>query len=173
MEGRETGRVGSGLDAWERLEMLWDDNVIGFNLTSQVSLLLTLRDAMLDAVRAVTRSAAGWQFPALLALGVASVLLLVRHRRGGRAPAMSRAREGLAFYARVQRLLARRGYPRGSGQTPLEVAERAAREGGDAGEAAVALTRAYYAARFGRQPPDPASVRALLARLEALSPRRR
>jgi hypothetical protein len=166
LEGRAVTQDSDAVEAWRRVEMLWDDNVIGFNYTVQVGFLIGAREVLHDVIA----GASGRRWALLLAgAGAAAmpVLLLLRRRRRRRRG----RRAGIAFYATAQRMLERRGWRREPGQTPLELAELAAREGGAAGGAAVELTRLYYAARFGEHPADAARVRRLLAEMAAL-PRR-
>jgi len=73
---------------------------------------------------------------------------LVRRRRAG-------ATQSVEFYARLERLLARRGLCRPAGQTPREFAMAAAGQlDRDLAEAPERVVAAFYQVRFGRRPLD-------------------
>jgi hypothetical protein len=169
--GREVARSSDALEIWRQIELLWDDNVIGFNFTFQLGFLIGAKEVLDDVV---ARMSGWWRLLGIAVagpiVGVAAFVMRRRMRRSSRARAAD-----VAFYAAAQRLLERRGWRREPGQTPLEIAHLAARStgpGDSAGEAVMELTRLYYAARFGGHAVDATRVRSLLTAMEAL-PRHR
>lgn len=173
-EGREVARTSDAVEIWRQIELLWDDNVVGFNYTFQLGFLVSAKE-VIDAVAGRLRES-GWPIAFAVAGACAAAGLLVLRRRIRLSPRARRA--DVAFYAAAQRLLERRGWRREPGQTPLEIARRAASAtggadaAGGAGEAVLELTRLYYAARFGGHAADASRVRRLLVAMQAL-PRRR
>ena len=150
-------------EIWRQIEILWDDNVIGFNYTAQLGFLTTVREWWDGASGWARRSSSLLQRGALAlaALGAGWIALaLLRRRRGG-----SIGWRRVPFYARALKLLARRGHRRRPSQTPLELAREVAERDSARGEAALELTRLYYDARYGGKPADPGRVSELLARL--------
>lgn len=162
--GTQSPGFDDAVEIWRQVQILWDDNVIGFNYTFQLGFIATAQDA-LAALRARAR---GWGgvagagvVLALVLLAGAGVLRAARRRR----PRGMRPR--VAFYARAVKLLARKGHARRPDQTPLEHAREVAAKDPAAGEAALEIARLYYDARYGGVAPDEKKVRELLDRLAA------
>ena len=150
-------------EIWRQAQMLWDDNVIGFNYTAQLGFLTSVQEWWTGARAWVSRSARllqqGAIAVAVLACGCAAILLL---RRRGASPLGGRR---VPFYARALRLLARRGHRRRPSQTPWELAREVAARDPVRGQAALEITRLYYDVRYGGAAVDPARVSELLGRL--------
>jgi transglutaminase-like putative cysteine protease len=158
------------------LRSRWVRYVVDYNLRDQFQAALALHretarlragagDTLAGLTRRVGLLAGSWRWLAGVgALGAAALLVLRRRGGvvGGRRAAAAR------FYARLQRVLARRGLVPADGETPLELARRAA--GAEPTLApAEEITRLYYRVRFGEEPLTPdesARVGALLAALE-------
>ncbi len=155
--------LGDAVELWRRVELIWDDNVIGFNYTVQIGMLGSIQDAVAAARRwiAPTRSAILAALAA--ALGLALMVAWIRWVRRRRVA----ARHRIAFYDQAARILARRGFRRRPEQTPWELAAEFAAVDPAAGPAAIEITRLYYAARWGGADPDSARVAELLRRLAA------
>jgi transglutaminase-like putative cysteine protease len=120
----------------------------------------------------------------LLAVGVSLAVRWLARRLLGRfgrgAGPDSALASGLAVYQRLMRLLAEAGLERPAGETPREFARRAAsllsaRLDGAPGlpELPTAVVEAFYRVRFGHHALEPAAVRDLDARLDALAARLR
>lgn len=154
-------------DLFRWVEMLWDDKVVGFNYSHQLSALITLREwlaALLDALRG-SPAVAAWLVAPLA--GAGGGVALLRWLRRDRRPSSR-----VAFWARVERLLRRRGHARRPGCTALELAAAVGREHPREGAALRALAEHYHAVRFGGVAPDPELVAPLWATLKALPSRR-
>jgi hypothetical protein len=102
------------------------------------------------------------------ALGGVLASLLWRRRRGVAAgvtsrPQSRRSREVKGAFDRATRAIERRTTPRAVGETPRELAVRAAVRGDPGAAAYSELVLLYYASRFGAQAVDQARVEALAA----------
>jgi transglutaminase-like putative cysteine protease len=169
-QGYGAGRFGRYLDF---LRTRWTRYVIDYSLRDQMQAALVLRqqtgrlregvDSALTRRVGLPAGAGRWiAAAAVLAAAAASLL----GRRAGRAAggAGRRGRGGVRFHARLQRALARRGFVPAPGETPLELARRAAEGAGPPLIPAEEITRFYYRVRFGAEPLIPAEA----ARVEAL-----
>lgn len=149
-------------NALEQLEIAWDDHVIGFNYTHQLSFLITVRDAVVETASSVARRGVGWVggVAVLVVLAVGAAALRARSRRG-RSPRP----EGAVAYQRALRVLEKRGFRRRPGQTAWELAREVARRDAALGPPLLEVTRLYLDARFGGRRWDPRRGAELLAEL--------
>lgn len=184
-----SGRISQYFDA---LRMRWSRYVVDYNVGDQALVAMELRrqsavfrgrlsilwDTWTLTIRRGLRTA--WRDHGRAALGVvalvAIVLVVCRRTRPGEIAAawLLRARlrrTPVAFYDRMLRVLARRGYPRPPEATPREfVASLSNRP--QVREPAAALTTLYEQIRFGGQLLTPAEGKRaalLLRQLEAAS----
>jgi hypothetical protein len=161
-----SGPLGKYFDA---LRMRWNRYVIDFNLTDQATMATALRQQSLSLRGTLGRAWDLWSFRVRrtlhrlwrqygyllapgLALIVAALMLRRRSRPGAarvfwRLPGLRRG-PAVAFYARMLRLLARRGHRRSRAMTPREFAAGLAGRPPLFGPVAE-LTALYERVRFG------------------------
>lgn len=160
-----TGVLAFVRDLVEATSQRWSRHVVGYDLRQQVDLLRSVRSrydrlrTRHDFVGAVFASP---RRLALLTLGILLVgtgaWLLYRRRPTSLPPGAQPADEGAAthqavqLYRSLEAALAAHGVPRPSSTPPLAHARALAEAGHPVGPEAVALTRLYLQARFGRQP---------------------
>ncbi|HYB72933.1 MAG TPA: DUF3488 and transglutaminase-like domain-containing protein [Candidatus Sulfotelmatobacter sp.] len=175
-QGYGAGRLARYLDF---LRTRWTRYVVDYSLQDQLQAAQLLRqqtgrlrEGAGSALGRLTRRGGGgagagrWVVAAAVLIAAAACLL---GRRGVGAGAGRRRGDNVRFQARLQRALARRGFVPAPGETPLELARRAAEGGGAPLAPAEEITRLYYRVRFGAEPLAPAEaarVEALLAALE-------
>ncbi len=96
-----------------------------------------------------------WIAVALFGAGLAWVIAhaLIRRKRGRRAPRQFR------YYARMERLLGRRGFRRPGAQTPWEFSAAIAGRRWPAAAEVAAITDRFCRARYGARPPTEAELR--------------
>ena len=178
--GQGPGRLTRFLDF---LKTRWTRYVVDYNLRDQIQVTQAIRQHTAWARAEVAGALGEWTrrvgLPAWAWRGLgAGVLLMVtagllRLGRGGGRRRRGRWSGGdVQFFLRLQRALARRGLSAAPGETPLELAHRAATA--EQGLApAEEITRLYYRVRFGAKPLVPheaARVEAQLAALESPTP---
>jgi uncharacterized protein (DUF58 family) len=170
-------------DLTSTVARLWDDYVIGIDLDDQARGFMALRDALAAALtgsgdrlvefgRGGARLA-GWA--AALILAVAAAVILRRLPGGGFGRRRPPGAEGSMppFYGRLLRWLSRRGMARRPGETPAELADRAAATLPAAAAQRVRdLTDLYYRVRYdgGGGAPARRLARRLLADLRRGKP---
>lgn len=76
------------------------------------------------------------------------------------------------FYRRMLELLARQGFVKAPGDTPMEFARQVHRQGGAGYDALPVITRYYYQVRFGSRVLSPPEAKEVARTLKALSARR-
>jgi len=142
---------------WDTLRLRWFRYVVEYDLGKQVSLLQGIR-----GVLSMSSPRTGWlqrHLRLVLAvcvglLGLAALAYWRRRRRRQTPPqgiAVTReSHQATQLYRRMLRLLARRGYAKPAGDTPLEFLDRLARNGCDPGCVLLVdrLTRWYYQLRY-------------------------
>jgi transglutaminase-like putative cysteine protease len=151
---------------------MWDKLIVRYNAKSQADVLSVMSPPSVLSVIALY--GAGLVLPPLAVLGGLATFLILRVRRSRRVVAGREA--GAACYARLVRLLARRGrLKRAAWQTPRELAA-----GARGLLTARPLTAAladlpdrvvdlFYRVRYGGQAPEPGEVVRLNARLDELA----
>ena len=174
-QGYGAGRFARYLDF---LRTRWTRYVVDYSLRDQMQAALLLRqqtarlrESAGSALGGLTRrvgipAGTGQWIAAAAVLAAAAVWLRRRRTRGG---AGRRGGVEIHFYARLQRALAQRGFVPAPGETPLELARRAAEATGPPLAPAEEIARLYYRVRFGAKPLAPAEaarIEALLATLE-------
>jgi transglutaminase-like putative cysteine protease len=160
------------------LRTRWTRYVVDYSLRDQMQAALFLRQQTarlrqgvgFALTRRVGLPAGAWRWIAAAAVLAATAVFLLGRRAGGPAEGAGRRRgSDVRFHARLRRALARRGFVPAPGETPLELARRAADGAGPPLAPAEEITRLYYRVRFGAEPLAPAEaarVEALLATLE-------
>ena len=165
-EGALTALASSISAMLDALRTSWEDDVVGYDLRAQRTLAVRLARWLRSASspsepRAATEApapapsgGAPWQVVVAIAAAVIALALVTRvvRRRGTAeraAPIPPSAREAVALYQELERVLAARGAARPPTRTPREHAE-SLRDAGFAQSAAVAeITERYLEARFG------------------------
>jgi transglutaminase-like putative cysteine protease len=182
----ESGWLGKYFDA---LRMRWNRYVIDYNVGDQALLAMSLRRQSTAFRQSLGRTWDLWSLTvyrkvrrlwrqhgtaigALIALLAAAAFLFRRVAAGGMGSAwLTRVwarRTPVAFYERMLRLLARRGYPRPPAATAREFASTLA--GRPRWHAPVAeLTALYERVRFGGEPLTPSDQRRASALLRELA----
>jgi len=106
-----------------------------------------------------------WAVAALVAVGLAWVIAqgILRRKRGRRAPRQFK------YYARMERLLRRRGFRRAGAQTPWEFSAALAERQWPAAAEVAAITDRFCRARYGARPLTEADLREIEQALRAIS----
>jgi len=181
---------------WDWFELVWSEWVINYDFTHQITLAQNLQRssrnwterARMDLERThrrILERLKAWQARAIdapyilpVALGVLVTLILLLHGRTpwqavatlwglyGASAGELNPRTATIRYQHMLRLLARRGWKKSPGQTPLEFAASlpATELIGAVGQ----LTDLYQAARFGSRRPDAQKMSDLLQRIQTL-----
>jgi transglutaminase-like putative cysteine protease len=161
------------------LKTRWTRYVVDYTLGDQIQVTQAIRQRTAWAraevaatfgewTRQIGLPAWAWRWVAAGALAVAAAGLLRLRRGGGLRQGGRWAGGDVRFFLQLQRALARRGLSAVPGETPLELARRAAAAERNLAPAEE-ITRLYYRVRFGAKPlaPDEAAhVATLLAGLE-------
>jgi hypothetical protein len=166
---------GSDDDSWgvtqfmETLDLVWYSHVISFDRSSQRDLAATLMGAMMSIPRIVNRNLL--IFFAILSAGFIPWLY-----RRVRAPLAALARPQRTstptadhFYARLLRVLAKRGHNRSPEQTPTEFLGQLRTTNATAIEQIAQITQIFCDSRYGEQPLPPeeiARLKELLTQIE-------
>ena len=110
-----------------------------------------------------------WIAAALFGVGLAWVIArgIIGRRRGRRGP------RRFKYYARMERLLARRGFRRPGAQTPWEFSAALAERRWPAVAEVAAITDRFCRARYGARPPTEADLREIEQALRVISRTRR
>ena len=105
-----------------------------------------------------------WIAAVLFALGLAWVIArgIIWRRRGRRAPGQFK------YYARMERLLIRRGFRRPGAQTPWEFSAVLAERRWPAAAEVAAITDRFCRARYGARPPTEADLREIEQALQVI-----
>lgn len=186
--GSPWSRAGLWLDA---MDMFWQEWVLGYDIDQQMKLAFEVdksrRRLSFAGLERWARSAMGWLKAAgtqahgvapQLAAGVAGVAgsaiacwwlfgwlrerkRMIRLRRG-----QMLAGDASRLYARMLRLLHRRGYTRAPGQTPREFARSVTNS--PVAREVEEFTNAYHEARYGNRPGAAARMAELLDTIEHL-----
>jgi hypothetical protein len=156
-----TGVLAFVRDMVEAAAQRWDRNVVGYDMSQQVSLLRAVRDhygsfrsknklgaAMLASPRRVLFTALG------LASVTAGVVFWLRRRKPTERPprpseSEQKQRENADLYRALDAALTERGAPRPSGTPPLTHVKALLHLGHPVAEPALRLTERYLRARFG------------------------
>ena len=183
-------RIGRNIYDWT--EWLWVTNVLNFDSTSQAGLYGRLqriagflKERMTGPIEriALRLSMRSFEPPKLsgtfykILIGIAWITMallgiwlvwnvargIIRPRRGRRAPAQIR------FYARMERLLARRGFRRAGAQTPWEFSAALAELHWPAAAEVASITGRFCRARYGARPPTETDLREIEQALQAIS----
>jgi hypothetical protein len=168
-------------DLTSTVARLWDDYVIGIDLDDQARGFMALRDALAATLtgsgnrlvefgRGGARLA-GWAAALVLAVGAAVILWRLPGGRRRQSPGTAGSMP--PFYGRLLRWLSRRGMTRRPGETPAELADRAAATLPAAAAQRVRdLTDLYYRVRYdgGGGAPARRLARRLLADLRRGKP---
>ncbi|MGH7369976.1 MAG: transglutaminase TgpA family protein, partial [Candidatus Methylomirabilaceae bacterium] len=163
------GRVARYLDA---LGMQWDRYVVAYSLSDQlrlvsvarrradlvrertIELLGGLRRAMAGALRLLIDGSPGARLRLLLpAAAIIGVVMALRQRGvGGSRLLLGGDRRDLQFYRRLLALLARRGFRKEPGVTPLEFAAGVEAHGHPDLAGVSRVVDLYYRVRYARRP---------------------
>jgi hypothetical protein len=173
--GQAAGRLTRFLDF---VKTRWTRYVVEYSLRDQVQAAQALRQRAGWVRQGVGSTFGGWTrrfgLPAgaWRWLGMAAILagaavFLTVVRGGPRGRAGHWGGTDARFFARLQRTLARRGLVAAAGETPLELALRAAAAAPNL-VPAEEITRLYYRVRFGAQPLAPHEAACVEAQLAAL-----
>jgi hypothetical protein len=153
----------------ETLDLVWYSHVISFDRASQRDLAAGLMGAMMSIPRIVNRNLI--IFFILLSLGF--IPWLYRRVRVPFAalakPQRTSSPTADHFYARLLRLLAKRGHDRSPEQTPAEFLEQLRARNAAAIEPIGQITQIFCDSRYGEQPLPPeeiARLKELLAQIE-------
>jgi transglutaminase-like putative cysteine protease len=194
----ERSEVGLASNVWAELGAMidalrtrWDEAVVGYDLRAQRSLARSFARWLRSMVpsraepeperpegEAGARSAAGGPSPVRWLVGVAAAVVvglairaLRRRRRAARSGLSAvpiSAREIVALYHALDRVLGARGRARPPGRTPREHAELLAREGFSHAADVAAITDRYLDVRWGGGEIPDAELAELRARLRAI-----
>ena len=185
--GIESGWLATLRDIADAVKTRWSEDVVGYDLRSQVALFGTIRrwlgnegggeergpDPRGSDARG-ERSVPGWVWVALLALAALVVAGAVLWRRRRAKPArLDPAVEGaVRLYRGLDAALTKLGYPRPPDRTPVE--HVAAIEGLGFSELDLVreVTRAYLSARYGAEPIPAPDLERLENAVRALRGRR-
>lgn len=153
----------------ESLDLVWYSQVISFDRESQRELVAGMMGAMMSIPGVVSRN-----LPIFFLLLAAGFVPWIYRRTRGPLASLSKARAASAptadhFYARLLRLLAKRGFHRNPEQTPAEFLDSL--RGTDAGpiQEIAEITRVFCDSRYGEQPLSPDEIQRLsdlLSRIE-------
>jgi hypothetical protein len=168
---------GGGGDDWgwgvtqfiESLDLVWYSQVITFDRQSQRELMTNFMGAMMSIPRVVNRNLA--IFFALLAAGF---LPWIYGKTKKPLAALAQAKKQTVpsadhFYARLLRILARRGFHRAPEQTPAEFLEALRAANAPAFDEIAQITQTFCDSHYGEQSLPPEEIQrltALLARVE-------
>ncbi len=186
---RPLGRLSGMLDY---LRFRWDRYVVYYNLRDQLTVVGSMSDmytaarkAFSDAAKSLKSDKNGGGIGGLFKyatrakasalVGVAAALLLaagsvatwyvLRRRRDGSAES------SVKFYARMLRLLGKRGYQRPHGRTPMEFARSLPAGVGRLNEEVSYVTEVYYRVRFGGGKPTADEIEKIEKVIEGLNER--
>ncbi len=161
----ETGLLAELRAIVDAVRSQWLQNVVGYDLERQISILSELRALMSSLSEPESSPEARGQESRSMTSSLAPWLLLVpllallfggawwfRASLVGRNGADSDATQ---LYRDLEKALRRRGVPRPPHVTPLEHAEHLAREGFEAAGVVRQITQRYLEARFGEAPLTP------------------
>lgn len=186
----DPGWLGGLQQMVDALRTRWTEDVVGYDLRSQIGLFRTLRrwlgreadddEVTEDATRDPGSVAPGGGLPAwVYAL---AVLLLIgavlgarwvwRRRRRGAAPVDPAVAGAIALYLLLDRSLAAIGWPRDPSQTPRERLEELERAGFEEIDLVREVTGRYVAARYGGEGLERAQIDRLRRALRAMGRRR-
>jgi transglutaminase-like putative cysteine protease len=152
----------------ETLDIVWYSHVISFDRASQRDLLTNFMGAMTSIPRIVSRNIT--IFFVILALGFIPWL----YRRTRLPFAVAKSKRGQIptadhFYARLLRILDKRGFPRAPEQTPAEFLNLLRAKNIPCLDEIAQITQTFCDSRYGEQPLPPEEIErlaTLLARIE-------
>jgi hypothetical protein len=153
---------------------MWQRLIVNYDAQQQASVLASVSPP--SVLRVVAVDSLVYVAPPVLGLGLVAAGVSLRLRAERRRPAARARTAGLACYARLLKLLAKRGpLRRATAQTPRELAAVAG--GALAARPATAaladlparVVDLFYRVRFGGQPADADEVTRLNARLDELT----
>jgi hypothetical protein len=182
-----------GRNVYDWTESLWVSNVLNFDATSQAGVYGALQGFAgflrrwttapferigiggswgiyeppgMSGALYVIFAAVLWIAAALLAAGLAWSVArrFFAQRAGRRRPMPGQFR----YYARMERLLARRGFRRAETQTPWEFSRALLERGWPAAPQVAAITGRFCSARYGAHPPTDADLREIEQALQAI-----
>jgi hypothetical protein len=182
-------RIGRNIYDW--IEWLWVRNVLNFDSTSQAGLYgwmqriagflqqwttdsfkhiamglgaRSYEPSEMSGPLYVVFGATLWIAAVLFGVGLAWAIVrgVIRRKRGQRAP------RPFKYYARMERLLARRGFRRAGAQTPWEFSAALAERHWPAAAEVAAITDRFCRARYGARPPAEADLREIEQALRAI-----
>ena len=168
---------------FDAIETRWADDVVGYDLRSQISIVRQLRDLFgdgeADAPARSSESGArsarpdGWLLAGAGLLVIAlAVFLLLRRRRAKAAQDPERARVAIRLYRALDRVLAKLGHPRPPSRTPDEQLAALEAAGFTEMELVREVTDRHRDARYGGGSLDAADGERLERRIRALVGRR-
>jgi hypothetical protein len=179
-QARTQGAVALLREMFEAASQSWRQNVVGFDMQKQLSIVRSIRSAF----RGVTgsdrpsrqRTGLPWQRLVLVAFGVGIIGLALRFLlRGRKAPQGSGGQQLSAssirvieLYRRLDQALSVRGVARPLSTPPMTHARALLQAGHPTGAEAVELTRIYLDVRFAGQTLTEAQAREFAERVSAL-----